>query len=382
MGVGLSLTRELPVIAMSKASSPLLQGEMSPGLEKLEKDLAMAVTWDEGHPAVPLLLPGYLENHGFTPRLEVNSVYALTRSGLYHPRASERQGRDLEDFSWRERENMVDFLRETLKVEKGVAPKVKAKAMPLSSGGGGVASSDPTPFGSWEGPWSSKEYSQWRKMSRGEKAAWNRRLKDWRSSVAQSTAVETVNLEEEVAVKDEKTPAPVDEKMEKTPDLVDETTGKVPILGGEKDEKVPAPVGEKKEEVLAPGGEKTEKSPAPGGEKAEKAPASAGEKEENAPASSSERVAGISRGEAREEASSARGSDQGSKRRRRRRSTSTSSSHPRSRRRRGPWMPPPPWFPWGLPMAMPPQGAVPKVAPPLDDFTARGLPKPPPPPGV
>lgn len=325
----------------------------------------MPIAWDQGHTSIPLAVPRFPLRHGYTPRLEVTSTYALTKSGRYHPRPTEKQSQEEVNWLRVEKENRDDFRRESSKPEP-TAPSVKAKAMPVSSvgttGPAGAGDGDgPAPFDTWEGPWSDKECALWKNMSRAERAKWNKRWKEWRaakSAVAFAQGVVDVDPpegEQSIPESSEKT-VPEPKGSEEAPESEGSKVGIEKSMAVEK------------EAVVQPSGVREDPSLVRGDEVREVPSSVRGDQSEMGSRRQSERDQ----------------SEKGSRRRRRhrrRRSPSSYSSSPERRRRRRSdkaemWIPPPPWFPaWHLP---PPHGAVPKVGPPLDQFRARGLPTPPP----
>ena len=356
MGFGWSSLRRVPVETMP--STPLKKGDLSPGMKALETELAMPIVWDQGHTSIPLAVPVFPLRTGQTPRLEVTSTYALTKSGRYHPRPTERSSQEEENWLRVEKENRHDFLR-----ERSPAPLVRAQARPVSSvgtAGPGVGAGDgPAPFDTWEGPWSSREYALWKKMSQGEKKKWNKRWREWsaaQSAVAFAQGVVEVDTSEGDPVVPD---LPVPKESEGVP--VPKESGKLPVA--EESQGVPVP----KDLEAVPKPKASETGPVP---------------DESEAVPGSEKASSV-RGDQSEKVPSEKGSRRHRRPRRRRSPSSYSSSPERRRRRRGdkaePWLPPPPWFPWHLPLAQP-HGAIPKVGPPLDQFRARGLPTPPPPP--
>ena len=147
---------------------------LSPGLQRLAETFQESIQWAAGYPFIPLCQVTYPLTTGGTPHVELTEAYGLTRAGRYWPRPTEL-GRSTEmvELSRRELENREDYRRAT--AEKG-APAVKVKAMPVSR-----PVPDPSPFSTWNGPWTREENWVWRRLSKQEKRDWSRRFQAWKA---------------------------------------------------------------------------------------------------------------------------------------------------------------------------------------------------------
>ena len=328
---------------------------LSSGLRSLAENLNESIHWAAGYPMFPLCQVTYPMTTGGTPHVELTEAYGLTRAGRYLPRPTEL-GRSAEmiELCGRELENREDYRRATAHqgAEKGATAVVKAKAMPM-----GRATSDPSPFSSWNGPWTREENWVWRRLSKAEKRDWSRRFNAWK---AEEWAKEGSTAVPEPSHPPRGEPATGSKGNVELVE-VDSEPAEAPGLATAKAE---APLAE-----------------VPEGAAVSKAEASLAEGDTAAQPKMQE-VSVTPKAPSTPEGLLSSHGERSRRRRRRRRSPSSSSTpsgEGRSRRRR--WVPPaPPWFwPGLMPQIVGPlTGAIPKVSPPLDAFAARGLPRPPP----